>query len=304
MIMKSKNSDMPENGWWDYLPQKTHKWIRLARFDRPIGSWLLLLPCLWTLPLSNLIFSKVIILFFLFFIGAFLMRSAGCIINDLWDKNIDKNISRTKDRPLASGEISTFNAFLFLGILLSLALLCLLNLNKQTWVIAFASIPLIVIYPLAKRFTKWPQVVLGFAFSWGVPTAWVSTGESLNLGIIFIYIGTIFWVIGYDTIYGCQDRIEDKFFGIRNSSISAEDYLLNFIKLTYLLSILFFLIGGFFLKLHLGWFFGVTLMFIHLYFQSTKINKINRDLSLKVFHSNKIAGLFLVLGSFSKFLDF
>ncbi len=304
MIMKSKNSDMPKNGWWDYLPIQSHKWIRLARFDRPIGSWLLLLPCLWTLPLSNLNITKVISLLFLFTMGAFLMRSSGCIINDLWDKNIDKNISRTKDRPLASGQISTFKAFLFLGILLSLALLCLLNLNKQTWIIAFLSMPLIVIYPLAKRFTRWPQIVLGFAFSWGVPTAWVSTGESLNLGIIFIYIGTVFWVIGYDTIYGCQDRSEDKIFGIKNSSISAENYLSNFIKLNYLTSILCFLFGGFFLQLHLGWFIGVFIMFIHLYFQTTEIKKLNRDLSLKIFNSNKIAGLFLVIGSFSKFLNF
>ncbi len=304
MIMKSKNSDMPKNGWWDYLPIKTHKWIRLARLDRPIGTWLLLFPCLWTLPLSNLDFSKVINLFLLFTIGAFLMRSSGCIINDIWDKNIDKNISRTKDRPLASGEISTFKAFLFLAILLSLALLCLLNLNKQTWIIASASLPLIAIYPLAKRFTRWPQVFLGFVFSWGVPTAWVSTGESINLGIIFIYVGTVFWVIGYDTIYGFQDRSEDKYFGVKNSSISAENYLSYFIKINYLMSILFFVFGGFFLKLHLGWFIGVTITLIHLYFQTTKINKLNRDLSLKIFHSNKIAGLFLVIGSLSKFLYF
>ena len=116
MVLKSKNSDMPLNGWWDHFPKYTHKWIRLARFDRPIGTWLLLLPCLWTLPLSNLNFYELLTLYFIFFIGAFLMRSAGCIINDLWDKDIDKNISRTMLRPIASGEISNSGAIYFLII--------------------------------------------------------------------------------------------------------------------------------------------------------------------------------------------
>ena len=301
--MESKNTDMPIHGWWDILPKTTHKWIRLGRFDRPIGSWLLLLPCLWTLPLSNLKINEVLFLFFIFFLGSFVMRSAGCVINDLWDKNIDKKISRTKNRPIANGEISTLNAFLFLAILLLLGLFCLLNLNKETWLIACFSVPIIIVYPLAKRYTKWPQVVLGFAFSWGVPTAWVASGGSWNLGIFLIYIGTIFWVIGYDTIYGCQDRFEDKLFGINNSAISAERYLSNFIKITYFNAILFYVFGGIYLNLHFGWFLGLVFMSFHLYTQTVKINKMNRKLSLRIFQSNKIAGLLLVIGSISKYLN-
>ena len=300
--MKSKNSDMPINGWWDILPASAHKWVRLGRFDRPIGSWLLLLPCLWTLPLSNLKIQEVLYLFFIFFLGSFIMRASGCVINDLWDKDIDKKISRTKNRPIANGEISVINAIKFLGVLLILGLICLLNLNKATWVIALLSIPIIIIYPLAKRFTRWPQIVLGIAFSWGVPTAWVATGGQWNLGVFFIYLGTVFWVIGYDTIYGCQDRYEDKLFGVNNTAITMEKYLANFVKITYFISILFFLFAGIYLKLHFGWFVGVLFMAIHLFLQTLKLTAINRNLSLKIFQSNKIAGLFLAVGSISKFL--
>jgi|TARA_B100002051_G_scaffold273877_1_gene313643 4-hydroxybenzoate polyprenyltransferase len=300
--MKSKNSDMPINGWWDILPASTHKWVRLGRFDRPIGSWLLLLPCLWTLPLSSLKMLEVLYLFCIFFIGSFIMRAAGCVINDLWDKNIDKKISRTMNRPIASGEISVINAIIFLTILLFFGLICLLSLNKATWIIALLSVPIIIIYPLAKRFTKWPQVVLGIAFSWGVPTAWVASGGSWDLGIFFIYIGTIFWVIGYDTIYGCQDRYEDKLFGVNNTAVTTEKYLVNFVKITYFISTIFFLFAGIYLKLHIGWFMGLLFMSAHLFLQSLKLKKINRNLSLKIFQSNKIAGSFLVIGSISKFL--
>ena len=302
--MELKNTDMPDKGWWDLLPKSTHKWIRLARFDRPIGSWLLLLPCLWTLPLLNLKHSQIIYLFCIFFIGSFVMRSAGCVINDLWDKNIDRNISRTRYRPLANGEISIPQAFFFLFALLSIGLICLLNLNQQTWIVGFISIPIIILYPLAKRFTQWPQIFLGLAFSWGVPTAWVAGGGSWDLGVFFIYLGSFFWVIGYDTIYGCQDRTEDKIFGVYNTAITAENYLCNFIKIIYFLAVFFFTIGGVYLNLHFGWFIGLLFMSIHLYSQTTKIKNINQDISLKIFQSNKIAGLFLFLGSGSKYLYF
>ncbi len=301
--MKLKYSDMPKTGWWDILPNYTHKWIRLARFDRPIGSWLLLVPCLWTLPFSNMGFQNVCYLYFIFFIGAFALRSAGCIINDLWDREIDKKISRTKSRPIATGEVSILNAFLFLVFFLIVGLICLLNLNIKTWLVAFFSIPLIVIYPLAKRFTKWPQFFLGLTFSWGVPTAWVASEGSWNLGILLIYIGTVFWVIGYDTIYGCQDMNEDKIYGVKNAAITTEKYLSNFIRLTYFVSVVFFSFGGFYLNAHLGWFIGLSIMTIHLFFQTRKLKKLDPELSLKIFKSNKIAGFYLVIGSFSKFLN-
>ena len=296
-------TDMPEKGWWDKLPKKYHKWIRLGRFDRPIGSWLLLLPCLWTLPIFLNSIADLLEIYFIFIIGAFSMRAAGCTINDLWDKDIDKKISRTRYRPIASGEVSTKAALGFLMTLLTISLLCLLNLNKFTWLIALSSLPLIVLYPLAKRVTKWPQFVLGITFSWGVPTAWASTNTDFNTGILFLYLGTVFWVIGYDTIYGYQDKFEDKIFNIKNTAITTENYYVNFIMFFYLISILNFLLAGIILKIYLGWYVGLFFMLIHFIYQIQKIKMINRDESLKIFNSNKIAGLFLTIGSLSKFLE-
>ena len=296
-------TDMPEKGWWDKLPKKYHKWIRLGRFDRPIGSWLLLLPCLWTLPIFLNSITDLLEIYFIFIIGAFSMRAAGCTINDLWDKDIDKKISRTRDRPIASGEVSTKAAFGFLMILLTISLLCLLNLNKFTWLIALSSLPLIVLYPLAKRVTKWPQFVLGITFSWGVPTAWAATNTDFNTGVLFLYLGTVFWVIGYDTIYGYQDKFEDKIFNIKNTAITTENYYVNFIMFFYLISILNFLLAGIILKIYFGWYVGLFFMLIHFIYQIQRIKMINRDESLKLFNSNKIAGLFLTIGSLSKFLE-
>jgi len=296
-------TDMPEKGWWDKLPKKYHKWIRLGRFDRPIGSWLLLLPCLWTLPIFLNSITDILEIYFIFIIGAFSMRAAGCIINDLWDKDIDKKISRTRHRPIASGEVSTKEGFGFLMMLLTISLLCLLNLNKFTWLIALSSLPLIVLYPLAKRVTKWPQFVLGITFSWGVPTAWAATNTDFNTGILFLYLGTVFWVIGYDTIYGYQDKFEDKIFNIKNTAITTENYYASFIMFFYLISILNFLLAGIILKIHLGWYIGLFFMLIHFIYQIQKIKMINRDNALKLFYSNKIPGLFLTIGSLSKFLE-
>ena len=136
IIMSLKNSDMLEQGWWSFLPNYTHKWIRLGRFDRPIGTWLLLLPCLWTLPIFIESLDFLIKLYCIFFIGAFSMRAAGCIINDLWDRDIDKKIKRTKNRPIASGEISVKKAFIFLFLLLLIALTCLVQLKGMAWIVA------------------------------------------------------------------------------------------------------------------------------------------------------------------------
>ena len=296
-------TDMPEKGWWDKLPKKYHKWIRLGRFDRPIGSWLLLLPCLWTLPIFLNSITDLLEIYFIFIIGAFSMRAAGCTINDLWDKDIDKKISRTRHRPIASGEVSIKEAFIFLMTLLTISLLCLLNLNKFTWLIALLSLPLIVLYPLAKRVTKWPQFVLGITFSWGVLTAWAATNADFNTGILFLYLGTVFWVIGYDTIYGYQDKFEDKLFNIKNTAITTENYYVNFIIFFYLISIINFLLAGIILKIYFGWYVGLFFMLIHFIYQIQKIKMINRDESLKIFNSNKIAGLFLTIGSLSKFLE-
>ena len=170
---------------------------------------------------------------FIFLIGSIVMRAAGCTINDMWDKDIDKKISRTKTRPLASGEISILHAIYFLIIMFLIGLICLYQLNFYTWFVAISAIPLVILYPLAKRFTKWPQIILGLTFSWAVPTAWSSANEEWNLGIFIMYIATVFWIIGYDTIYGCQDKNEDEIFGIKNSAVSAKNFLTLFVGCSY-----------------------------------------------------------------------
>mgnify|MGYP001353456046 FL=1 len=258
-IPKQNNSDILDNGWWDILPKHYIKWIRLGRFDRPVGFWLLLLPGWWVLPLTNLDLINCIKLMFVFLIGSIVMRAAGCTINDMWDKDIDKKISRTKTRPLASGEISILHATYFLITMLLIGLICLYQLNIYTWFVAVSAIPLVILYPLAKRFTKWPQIILGLTFSWAVPTAWSAANEDWNLGIFIMYLATVFWIIGYDTIYGCQDKNEDEIFGIKNSAVSAKNFLTLFVGCAYSLMFALLIFSGYWLNNNIFWYIGVSI---------------------------------------------
>lgn len=301
---KTNNSDMIENGWWDALPNNYIKWIRLGRFDRPVGFWLLLLPGWWVLPLTNLNLLECLKIMFIFLIGSIVMRAAGCTINDLWDKDIDKKITRTKNRPLAKGDISVNQAFVFLLIMSLIGLICLYQLNTKTWFVAISAIPLIIIYPLAKRFTKWPQVVLGLTFSWAVPTAWASASENWNLGIILIYFATVFWIIGYDTIYGCQDKNEDEKFGVKNSAVSAKNFLSAFVSISYILCFILLILGGYFLQANIFWFLGVMICGLHLLFQVIKLQDLNKNHPLKIFKSNVHLGLLLTIFSLSNHISY
>lgn len=301
---KTNNSDMIENGWWDALPNNYIKWIRLGRFDRPVGFWLLLLPGWWVLPLTNLSLLECLKIMFIFLIGSIVMRAAGCTINDLWDKDIDKKITRTKNRPLAKGDISVNQAFVFLLIMSLIGLICLYQLNTKTWFVAISAIPLIIIYPLAKRFTKWPQVVLGLTFSWAVPTAWASASENWNLGIILIYFATVFWIIGYDTIYGCQDKNEDEKFGVKNSAVSAKNFLSAFVSISYILCFILLILGGYFLQANIFWFLGVMICGLHLLFQVIKLQDLNKNHPLKIFKSNVHLGLLLTIFSLSNHISY
>jgi len=296
-IPKQNNSDMLDNGWWNILPQNLIKWIRLGRFDRPVGFWLLVLPGWWVLPLTNLNLKNCITLMFIFLLGAIVMRAAGCTINDMWDKDIDKKISRTKTRPLASGEISNLQASYFLIIMLLIGFTCLYQLNINTWFIAISATPLVILYPLAKRFTKWPQIILGLTFSWAVPTAWSSANEEWNLGILIMYLATVLWIIGYDTIYGCQDKNEDEIFGIKNSAVSAKNFLTLFVGCAYSLTFILLIISGYLLKNSLLWYVGVLICGLHLMRQVIKLKNIEQNNPLQIFKSNVLLGLILTLSS-------
>ena len=303
-IPKLNHSDMPENGWWSFLPKKAVKWIRLGRFDRPVGFWLLLLPGWWTLPLSNISLNECIKLMIIFFIGSVMMRAAGCTINDLWDKDIDRKINRTKDRPIASGEITTAGAVIFLLLMLIISLFCLVQLNTNTWLIALASIPLIIIYPLAKKFTKWPQIFLGLTFSWAVPTAWSAANQSWGPGIFTMYFATVFWIIGYDTIYGCQDRKEDEIIGVKNSAISAQNFLTFFVSTMYFFTFTLLIFSGWKLNANLIWFLGVFIIGIHFIVQIHKIKNLEMYNPLSIFKSNVFVGLILTVSGLGNYLDF
>ena len=301
-IPKQNNSDMLDNGWWNILPQNLIKWIRLGRFDRPVGFWLLVLPGWWVLPLTNLNLKNCITLMFIFLLGAIVMRAAGCTINDMWDKDIDKKISRTKTRPLASGEISNLQASYFLIIMLLIGFICLYQLNIETWFLAISAIPLVILYPLAKRFTKWPQIILGLTFSWAVPTAWSSANEQWNLGILIMYLATVLWIIGYDTIYGCQDKNEDEIFGIKNSAVSAKNFLTLFVGSAYSLMFILLIISGYLLKNSIFWYIGVSICGLHLVRQVIKLKNIEQNNPLQIFKSNVLLGLILTLSSLGNHL--
>ncbi len=296
-IPKQNNSDILENGWWNILPSYCIKWIRLGRFDRPVGFWLLVLPGWWVLPLTNLNLKNCLMLMFIFLIGSISMRAAGCTINDMWDKDIDKKISRTKLRPLARGEISNLQASFFLIVMLIIGLICLYQLNINTWLIAMSAMPLVILYPLAKRFTKWPQIILGLTFSWAVPTAWSSANEEWNLGILFMYLATVFWIIGYDTIYGCQDKNEDEIFGVKNSAVSAKNFLTLFVGCAYSLMFILLIISGYLLNNSNFWYVGVLICGFHLMRQVIKLKNIEQNNPLQIFKSNVFLGLILTLSS-------
>ncbi|MDA8721937.1 UbiA family prenyltransferase, partial [Candidatus Pelagibacter bacterium] len=178
--------------------------IELTRLKRPIGFMLLFWPCAWGLTLAYDFSSDLNNYFFyllLFFLGAVLMRSAGCIVNDILDKEFDKKVFRTKNRPIASGKISTKIAFTYASILCLLALLVLLNFNQFTIILALGSMPLAFTYPLMKRFTYWPQLFLGITFNYGLILGWTSIKSEMDIAAIIFYLGAIFWTLGYDTIY-------------------------------------------------------------------------------------------------------
>ena len=224
--------------------KKLNLFIELTRLKKPIGYMLLFWPCLWGLTIaydfngSLLIFCKYLIFFLA---GAILMRSAGCVINDISDRNFDKKVERTKSRPIASGEISIKLALFYASILCLLALLILINFNFFTIVLAICSMPLAFTYPLMKRFTYWPQLYLGITFNYGIILGWTSINPEIDIKPIIFYLGAIFWTLGYDTIYAFQDIKDDEIIGVKSTSILFKNNSKMFLKIVFFLFVLFYL---------------------------------------------------------------
>ena len=271
--------------------------IELTRLNKPIGFMLLFWPCLWGLTLSyNFDLSLDIFIFYgvLFFLGSILMRSAGCIVNDISDKNFDKLVKRTKNRPVASGKISVKFAIIFTAILCGIAFLVLINFNKFTILMALISIPLAFTYPLMKRFTYWPQLFLGVTFNYGLILAWISIKNDISLIPIIFYLGAIFWTLGYDTIYGYQDIKDDEIIGVKSTSIKFKNNPKKFILICYLTFIASLILIGVLMKFNLFYFlFLIIPIFQLIFFQIYKLN-VNEPMScLTKFKSNNFIGLII-----------
>ena len=273
--------------------------IELTRLKKPIGFMLLFWPCAWGLTLaydfsSNL--NKYFLYLILFFFGSVLMRSAGCIVNDIFDREFDAKVFRTKNRPIASGDVSIKLGIFYALTLCLLALLVLLNFNLFTIVLALGSMPLAFTYPLMKRYTYWPQLFLGITFNYGLILGWTSVESQISLIPIIFYIGAIFWTLGYDTIYGYQDIKDDEIIGLKSTSIKFKGNSKKFLFTCYILLMTFFLIGGYYMKFSSIYYLFLLIPIFHLFFYQMRIFNIkNPSNCLIAFKSNNFLGFIIFL---------
>ena len=276
--------------------------IELTRFNKPIGFMLLFWPCSWGLAYaytenSNIhLFSYYLILFFF---GSVLMRSAGCIVNDIVDKDFDKKVKRTKKRPIASGKITITQSLIYVIAHCLIAFIILLQFNMLTILLGMSSMFLAFAYPFMKRITYWPQLFLGITFNWGIIMAWTAMNNSLSIGIIILYVSAIFWTLGYDTIYGAQDMSDDEIIGLKSTAIKFKKNIKLFLTTSYLISIalILFLFSDFLGK-NIS---TVFLMFfiLTLIYQLVKFKKNKKTNYLKLFKINNYSGFLLFFSIFS-----
>ncbi len=273
--------------------------IELTRLKKPIGYMLLFWPCVWGLT-AAFNFSKnwndYFLYLILFFLGSILMRSAGCIVNDIFDRKFDKKVSRTKDRPIASGKITIQLGLIYSAMLCFLALLVLLNFNIFTIILALGSMPLAFTYPLMKRFTYWPQLFLGITFNYGLILGWTSIHAQINIAPIILYTGAIFWTLAYDTIYGFQDIKDDEIIGLKSTSIKFKKNPLIFLIICYSIFISSLILTGYMMSFNNLYYFVLLLVFFQLFlYQITNLNIGDKSNCLKIFKSNNFLGLLVFL---------
>ena len=273
--------------------------IELTRLKKPIGYMLLFWPCAWGLTIGY-DFSDTLedyfIYLMLFFLGSVLMRSAGCIVNDILDRKFDKKVFRTKDRPIASGKVSVVIGLFYTSILCLLALIVLLNFNQVTIFLALASMPFAFTYPLMKRFTYWPQLFLGITFNYGLILGWTSINENISFVALIFYLGAIFWTLGYDTIYGYQDIKDDEIIGLKSTSIKFKNNPYKFLKICYSIFLINLLIVGYLMKLNIFFYILLVLIIIQMfYFQIKKLNIKDSLQCLIIFKSNNFLGFLTMI---------
>ena len=279
--------------------QNLKLFLDLIRIKKPIGIMLLFWPCLWGLTLgndfneNNFLYLKYIIYFLS---GSILMRSAGCIVNDIFDRKYDILVERTKNRPIASGKISVKLALLYVFILCSFAFLILIQFNFITILLGLASMPFAFSYPLMKRYTYWPQLFLGFTFNYGLIMAWFSIKSEFSYIPFIFYLGAIFWTLAYDTIYGYQDIKDDEIIGVKSTSIKFKKNPKLIIFICYLIFIFMQIISGVLMGFNYYYFVGIFIIALHLFlFQTKKLDVSNPEICLKKFKSNNFLGFLIFI---------
>ena len=273
--------------------------IELTRLRRPIGFMLLFWPCAWGLTLAydfTLDIKKYFFCLILFFLGSVLMRSAGCIINDITDKEYDKKVVRTKNRPIASGSVSVKLGIIYSIILCIFAFIVLINFNLLTILLALGSMPLAFSYPLMKRYTYWPQLFLGITFNYGLILGWVSISNNLGIAPIIFYAGAIFWTLGYDTIYGYQDIKDDEIIGVKSTSIKFKKNPKKFLNLSYMIFVTCFLLTGIIMNYNLIFFIFAIIPLGHMFIYQIKNLDVSKPSNcLKIFKSNNLFGVIILI---------
>ena len=296
---KRTASDSPPDHWIDHiLPPYFRPYARLARIDRPIGTWLLLLPCWWGSALATATEMQGPNLwhFMLFSIGAIVMRSAGCTWNDILDRNYDGLVARTATRPIPSGAVSVRQALVFLILQLLSGLAVLSTFNPMTIAVGTASLILIAIYPLMKRITYWPQVFLGLTFNWGALVGWTAITGSLDAPALWLYAAGIAWTLGYDTIYAHQDKEDDALIGVKSSALKLGANTRPWLFIFYATTVALLGVAGWSAGLSLRFYMALTLAAAHLVWQASKVKIDDPADCLATFKSNRVFGLILLCG--------
>jgi 4-hydroxybenzoate polyprenyltransferase len=284
-------TDIATGGWVSRLPPAWLPYILLVRLDRPIGGWLLFLPGLWSILLARAPAVRSAWLIALFLIGAVVMRGAGCVINDMWDREMDRKVTRTAGRPLASGAVGMRQASFFLVALLAGGLLILLQLDEFARLLGVASLLLVVSYPLAKRVTWWPQLALGFTFGWGAPMGYAAAAGRLDAASLVLYIASIAWIVGYDTIYAHQDREDDALIGVRSTARLFGDATRPFLAACYAATVALLAFAGWLAGLSAWFDVALVLPALLLAWQVARLDIDDPALCLRLFKANREVGL-------------
>lgn len=287
-------SDIPPQSWIDRVPgEGLRPYLRLARLDRPIGTWLLLLPCWWALAMAapgwpNPWFMA------LFAVGALIMRGAGCTVNDIADRDFDKKVARTADRPITSGQVSVVQALAFLALQLAIGLTVLLQFNTYTVILGASSLALVAIYPFAKRVTYWPQFVLGLTFNWGALVGWAAVTGGLEAPAVLLYAAGVLWTMGYDTIYAHQDKEDDVLIGLKSTALKFGAATGPWLAAFYGGTITLLAAAGVHAALHPVYFAGLAVAALHLTWQVRSLDLDDAKVCLVRFKSNRDFGLIVL----------